>query len=352
MTDAEKKPEAHEDFELMDREDEEQILSELRGVPVDKFIYKNARGQYELSYAGTKWAVRKFAEKGEAIRITGHPKVEKCPLEPSEHILVTVLASRVLVDKESGREVALDSNVGASRGWTKQALLDGRIIEDAHYFSKTVSKATRNVQQMLLPQDFKKELIETLVRQGQNGGQAPAKPQGKKPAGAPSQGPQKPAGAPAASGAAPASTQPAKSAQQPPAQPGTPPAATQKPAAAPPKDDRDALVQRLNVILRQATGAKDDKAAWRHLPLLTGFQTPSEVPTDVIKLLGPALQQVVKKTAKLENGEIKDKAGKVLWPKEAPAAAAPPPAAAPTPPAEEPPQSDDGAPQPEEAPMF
>ena len=157
----EEKKEVPSDFELMDREDEEQILAELRGVPVDKFIYKNSRGQFELSYAGTKWAVREMANQGEAIRIDGHPKIERCVIDP-EYITVTILAKRVKVDREARAETLLDTTLGSARGWIKQKLNDGRVIPDEHFFTKTVSKATRNVQQSLMPQDFKKEIIEAL----------------------------------------------------------------------------------------------------------------------------------------------------------------------------------------------
>src|SRR5204863_1204144 len=191
-------------------------------------------------------------------------------------------------------------------------------------------KAIRNVQQALMNPSLKKDIIDSLVKM-QNGGAPPAKPAAaRKPAAPAAQGAQQPTAAPAAASApaAPAAAQ--KPAGQPAAQPAKPaqqaaapakPAPAQKPAAQapvqqkpaaaappsqPPADDRDALVQRLNVILKQATGAKDDKSAWRHLPLLAGVNSPNEVPTAAIKLLGPALQQVVKKAAKLENGEIKD----------------------------------------------
>lgn len=151
------------DFELIDREDEQQILDDLRGVVVDKLVYKNKRGEFELSYAGTKWAVREMAKRGEAIRVDGHPKVERCPLDP-EYIVVTVLAKRVIVDKDTSREITLDSAVGSSRGWTKQKLTDGRIIPDEHFFTKTVSKATRNVQQALMPIELKKEMVKILAK--------------------------------------------------------------------------------------------------------------------------------------------------------------------------------------------
>lgn len=177
------------DFELMDKEDEEQILQELRGVPVEKFIYKNSRGQQELSYAGTKWVVRQMANMGEAIRVD-LPKKERCPIDP-EYILVDIIGKRVKIDRDANVETILDSNVGSARGWCKQRLKDGRTVPDEFFYNKTVSKATRNVLQMLIPPDLKREMISRLEKmQGGGGGNRP--PQGRPP-GQPQQ--QRPPGA-------------------------------------------------------------------------------------------------------------------------------------------------------------
>jgi len=202
------------DFELMDREDEDQILSELRGVPVDKFIYKNSRGQPELSYAGTKWAVREMAITGEAIRVD-LPKVERCPIDP-EYIIVNIIGKRVKVDKDANCETLLDTNVGAARGWIKQKLRDGSVVPDEFFYNKTVSKATRNVQQMLMPADFKQKIIDALIKNKGGGGSRP--PGGRPPQGGPPRnGPQ---------GAPPQQRPPAQGApppQRPPAQGAPPP---------------------------------------------------------------------------------------------------------------------------------
>ena len=163
---AESKPTDTPKFDMLDHEDEQQILDELRGIPVDKFVYKNKRGIWELTYAGTKWAVRKMAGLGEAIRVTGHPQVTLCPMD-GEYIVATVLAERVLVDKESGKEVHLDSNVGSSRNWKKQMLKDGKTtLPDPHFLKKAISIATRNVQQMLMPFEPKKRIVDELVLNG------------------------------------------------------------------------------------------------------------------------------------------------------------------------------------------
>lgn len=213
------------DFELMDREDEDQILSELRGVPVDKFIYKNSRGQPELSYAGTKWAVREMAITGEAIRVE-LPKVERCPIDP-EYIIVNIIGKRVKVDKDANCETLLDTNVGSARGWIKQKLRDGTIVSDDFFYNKTVSKATRNVQQMLMPAEFKQKIIDALMKN--KGGGGGGRPGGGRPPGPPQRnGPQggAPPQRPPAQGAPPPQRPPAQGApppQRPPAPGGRPP---------------------------------------------------------------------------------------------------------------------------------
>lgn len=371
----EEKSDVASDFELMDREDEEQILQELRGVPVDKFIYKNSRGQYELSYAGTKWAVREMANRGEAIRIDGHPKIERCVIDP-EFITVTILAKRVKVDREARAETLLDTTLGSARGWIKQKLIDGRIIPDEHFFTKTVSKATRNVQQSLMPQDFKKEIIEALkVMQGggaapaKGRGAAPGKPQAQKPPAAP---PQKPAAAPAPSAAAPAQAPAAEAAPTPapapakpaaapaqkpaaaPAQkpvaqkPAAAPAAAPKPAAAPapapkpaaapaaaakppvanttksaaaqtPREaGMDVLFQRFEVVLKQASRATDRPMMLAFLKQITGKDAVTALTREEITELGPILNSLSKGAYQYAEGAIRDiVTGEIIWPKQA-----------------------------------
>lgn len=358
--------ETHADFELMDREDEEQILAELRGVPVDKFIYKNSRGQYELSYAGTKWAVREMANRGEAIRIDGHPKVERCVIDP-EYITVTVLAKRVKVDRESHVETVLDTTIGSARGWIKQKLQDGRVISDDFFYSKSVSKAVRNSQQALMAQDFKREMIEAL-KVMQAGGAAPTarsrgpgRPPGSTNKAAPpvqKTSPAQPAPG-AAPGAAPAPAQgapqaapaqkpaaPAQSSNKPPgAAPAAPPgaqkpaappaAAPAKPAAAParptapnttrpapaqsPKDAAmDVLFQRFEVVLKQASGFTQDRPKMLgFLKQLTGKESVTAMSREEIQELGPILNGISKGGSRFENGTIYDNVtGEVLWPRQ------------------------------------
>lgn len=265
------------DFDLLDREDERQILDDLRGIVTDKFVYKNKRGEAELSFAGTKWAVRKMAEQGEAIRVDGHPEVKLCPVDP-EYVIVTVLAKRVKVDKDTSREVALDSTVGSSRGWSKQKLIDGRIIPDDHFVTKTVSKATRNVQQSLMPVEFKKAMIAQLS--------------GAKPAAAATAATQKPAEAkkPTAE-----PKKPAEAAQKPPA----------KPQEAKPTDDAGATRQKLMAAFKVAVG--DDVPKIRKLLKgWTGKEKTHDLDVPAMQSLVSALYKVKEGSARYDDNCIVD----------------------------------------------
>lgn len=372
MTEQEKAAQAQAaDFELMNREDEQQILDDLRGIPTERFVYKNSRGQFELSYAGTKWAVREMAEKGEAIRIQDHPRVERCVIDP-EYVTVTVLASRVQVNRDAKVETLLDTQVGSARGWIKLKRLDGTVVPDEFFYNKTISKAVRNVQQALMPQDFKKAMIDVLVKKlGQPAGQAAQPQQQKKkapdaaPAGAqqkaaPAQAPatdkkdsaqQKaapPAAAPAKTGkvedpkkAAPAaqSNSPAEVKNTTKSQPG------QKPSEA----AHDVLCQRFSVVLKQASGAGQDHAkAVAFLKALTGKDAVNKLSSQEIQELGPVLAGVTRGVNRVESGVVYDTVtGEQLYPKPEPQAE--PPAESQPEPATDP--VSDGPPPPED-PMF
>lgn len=179
MSDEKKDEGKAEEIMLVNARDEEQILAELSGVPVDEFVYKNKRGQYELTYAGTKWAVRKLAERGEAIREVADPQVAVCPMDP-EYITVTIRAARYKVSTDPKGEVMLDTSVGAARNWKSQRLTSGKVIPDENFFKKAIGIATRNAKQSLLPQDFLRDMIDALARKAE--GKPDPKPKAEKPA--------------------------------------------------------------------------------------------------------------------------------------------------------------------------
>jgi hypothetical protein len=334
---------ASTDFALMDREDEEQILAELRGAPVDKFIYENKRGEWDLTYAGTKWVVRKMAEDGEAIRVDGHPKVERCPIDP-EYITCTVLGSRYKVDHDTKSQTLLDTNVGAARGWIKMQTRNGP-IPDEFFFNKTTSRAIRNLMLALIPTDFKRRMIDHLRKGG--AGASPARsqgqgaPQGQRqqtaPAGAAGPGPgagqpaQGQGGAKSQGQAAPpagqgATQQKTAGAAKPPGQ-RPPPGNAQRPAgggqgqqrpAGPGEAPIETVQQQFNAVLQAAVG-NDKGALQRALKSLTGKTLVTELARETMVELGPILRLLAKKEVKWTGTAIVDpKSGTQLWPKPAP----------------------------------
>jgi hypothetical protein len=283
-----KKQSEPDDFGLINARDEAQILAELAGVPVLDFVYINKRGAAELTYVGTKWAVRELAQRGEAIRLTHDPVVGRCPIDP-EYITVTIRGARFKVDREAHCETMLDTSVGAARNWKSQKLTDGRTIPDENFFKKAVGIASRNAMQALLPQEFLREMIDILAdkrRALERGEKLPAKAKvaaspAKQPDAAPSasqaQPPAKSAELPAKpAGPAPAAA-PAKSAELP-----AKPAVPAKPEE-PVKPGERTIRQKLFVTLNHFAA---DTAGKRQLLLeLTGKDSSKELPDlDVTRL--------------------------------------------------------------------
>ncbi len=308
-------------LDMLDLEDEEQIVDDLRGIPVDKFIYTNTRGILELSYAGTKWAIRKMAERGEAVRITGHPQITLCPMD-SEYIVATVLAERVLIDRESGKEVRLDSTVGSSRNWKKQTLRDKKtVIPDPHFLKKAVSVATRNVQQMLMPFEFKKRMIDELSN--------PSKPKQTAP---PKQ---------------PAQPSPPTSGQQPAQETKPPPVQTPKPEKPPESPNAPDPKKRQKLHILMGRWIKDAKTKKQAFVDLTGKQQTSELTELELSRLTAAFERMgegkINELRKVgEKFTILEKStGNTLFPVSAGAPAPPPETVTP-----------DGAPPPSEDDMF
>lgn len=314
----EEKKDERTDFELMNREDEDQIMSEMRGAPADKFVYKNKRGEYELNYSGTKWAVRKMANEGEAIRIEDHPKVERCPLDP-EYIVVSVLGKRVKINREPHTEMLLDSTVGSARGWCKQNI-NGVAVPDEFFYTKTVSKAVRNVMQSLMPADFKKRVTEELGRMKE--GKGTPRPSAPKTVAAPP--PQSTTEAPRAGGqqltGGISKTVTVKPESDIPPAFGTnaaAPAPAPAPAAAPAKPalgNIDVLRQRFFVVLKQVAKTTDTEVAQALLYQIAGTRNVSDLNDEDLKKVGNLLAGITNRTHEVRTGTILEKkTGAICW---------------------------------------
>jgi hypothetical protein len=329
---------AADNFELMDHEDEEQILLELRGVPVDKFIYADPRGNFELTYAGAKWVVRKMAEEGEAIRVDGHPKVDRCVIDP-DYITCTVIGKRVKVNLDSKAETVLDTTIGSARGWIKQKIGkdNPKIVPDDFFFNKTVSKATRNMQLSLIPTDFKKAMIEKL--KGMRGAQGAQSHQSRPPqgAGAPvgqSKGAAAPAPAGQPKGAAPAGAPAGESTTKPAAPPASPAIPAAPAAGATPPKQTAKPVQPKTQTTTPATApietvqhgfravfvafakTEDNVTLKKILKALTGKTAVTDLERELMLELGPLLRRAINNQVKWNGSSLHEiSSGEQLWPK-------------------------------------
>lgn len=359
MTDPQAGAAAPKNFELLSNDDKQKIILKLKEVPqqqVEKFIYQNKRQEWALTAEATKWIVREMADKGEVIRIDGHPKVERDLVDP-EWMTCSVLGNRVKVDREGKSEMVLDSNIGSARTWIKQKIGkddNAKIIPDEFWYTKVVSKATRNLQQSMIPNDFKKAIITRLleIKNGKPGGtttqqrqtQGPPAGQGApgggaaqgqgspKPGGAP--GSQQPAGAgapggpPAGAGApggqakppgqAPPNQGQANQGQQKPPQPGKP-AGQQKPAASPSEMSLEAVQQGFRAVFMQFAGTEDKPTLQKILKALTGKTAVTDLEKGLMIELGPLLRRKIKGEVKFNGTALHEtKTGEQLWPKPTP----------------------------------
>lgn len=324
----------------LDLADEEQIVQEMSGRASEKYIYelkqKGEDGQpvMGLSYSGTNWACRELAQQGEVIRVIKQEDVSD-ELD-AEFIKIAVTTQRFKIDKETGRETALDSHIAGKRqpkNMTKNIWENGvqkgmQSVPDPFAWEKCLSKAVRNAKQALMPSDMVRKLI-AKVKAESGKSKIQGKPAGKgvEPQGHAAPGAAKPAGAPASApaAAAPAS---ASAATAPAAAPAPAPAAAAPAADSKPKMSKDVMVQKLDAVSKMAFGTQDGAAARQMLAKLTGKASPSDLSEEELKKLGNAINAVAKKTAEVVGNDVVKTADKsVLW--KGPAVAAPAPAAAP-----------------------
>lgn len=340
----------HEMFEQFDLADEQQIIAEMSGRVTDKFVYtfkQNGQNVDGLSYSGTNWACREYAKQGEVIRIVD--KSFTVDETNPEYVIVTVIAQRYAVNRETGKEVALDNTIGVKRQWRmmKKKKYDegGReagyeIVEDPFFWEKATSKAIRNAKQGLIPVDIVKELIKQALAKKNGQEIQPRTTPGKQQGGgrAQTQRPQQQASTPPPSGGAQETAPPppssASGTPQPPANPQTGPAAGPPPAppagssppppaggAAKPPASRDVTNQKFEAALKAALQTQDGDKAREVLKTLTGFAKISEMPDDTLKSVGNLLNGVIKKTNRIDKNKILAADGKVLWTGPEPAAA-------------------------------
>jgi len=150
-------------FLLMDKEDEKQIIAEMRGEILKTYVYSytdKGRKVTGLSKAGIDAAVKEAGAHGEAMRI-----LDKQVYRDEDCYEVIVTAGRFVVDKSgSGKEILLDTTLGAKRQMKKYP--NGKINPFA--FEQAVVKAERNAKRKLLPEKLISELIKEYIKKGKS----------------------------------------------------------------------------------------------------------------------------------------------------------------------------------------
>jgi len=153
-------------FEVMDREDENMIIAELKGHQLPEvYVYSYEEGGKSvsgLSVVGVNQIRRQMAiptkqRKAEVIRVLGDPQIK----ENENEIYVVVKAGRYLFDKD-GKEYLFDVTYGAKRqskffsGWKK--------TPNPFFFETAISKAERNAVRRLLDEPLAQALIDDCLK--------------------------------------------------------------------------------------------------------------------------------------------------------------------------------------------
>jgi hypothetical protein len=157
-------------YVLFESEDDNQILAEMQGAVLDKFVYsfpQEGKDIVGLSKAGVEQACRESAnKKGEVYRIIDTPVIE----EDAEYIKVIVKAGRykILLNNKGDfkGEILLDTSIGAKRQWKKLRQRDGKIVDNKFAYEVAISKAQRNAKMSLLPYAFITEMIKLFKKGG------------------------------------------------------------------------------------------------------------------------------------------------------------------------------------------
>jgi len=144
------KPESYEEFAIMERKDEEQILAELKGHYLEEFVYSfehAGRRVIGLSWAGVKEC---------AYRMGGIDVVDCRVEDKGDYWLVLAKA----VDRTTG-----SGRYGISTQPKKMNLKDGSEQEDLFSLPKALSKAQRNAIRGLIPEQYIKTFLDHYLQE-------------------------------------------------------------------------------------------------------------------------------------------------------------------------------------------
>lgn len=153
---------AEDVYRAMDRADEELILDELQGKPLEVYVYDFGTGKKrvtDLTVAGVNEAVRLLNERGgSAIRISSQqPVVEEFTEDGKRYV-------RVMVYAEDGR--------GSHGAWgvatepLHMEMKNGEKSWDKFAATKALNKAERNAKKKMIPEEFRQTIIATARQEG------------------------------------------------------------------------------------------------------------------------------------------------------------------------------------------
>jgi len=144
------KPESYEEFAIMERKDEEQILAQLKGHHLEEFVYSfdhAGRRVIGLSWAGVKEC---------AYRMGGIDVVE-CKVEDKDDYWLVMAKA---IDRSTG-----SGRYGISTQPKKMKLRDGSEQEDLFSLPKALSKAQRNAIRGLIPEGHIKIFLDHYLQE-------------------------------------------------------------------------------------------------------------------------------------------------------------------------------------------
>ena len=146
-----KGPEEQEQFAIMERADETQIESEIKGAFFDKMVYSFQQGGREvvgLSYIGIK----------EIASIHGHIKISDVQISETDTPFRVVCKATDMINHLEMPGVSSQPKI--------MKLRDGRENPDEFALQKAMSKSVRNAIRAVIPEHYIITCIEEFKKKG------------------------------------------------------------------------------------------------------------------------------------------------------------------------------------------
>ena len=143
-------------YKVMDALDDEIIVAEMENRIVEHWVYafkQDGKMVSNLSKAGVDACCTEMAKSGHIIE---EQLVQFAPDPGDPHaFLFTVVASRVLVNLETGQRIIMDTVNGAKR----QSMKDKHGKFNHFWFEQGAMKAARNARNRLIPEEVKVKIL-------------------------------------------------------------------------------------------------------------------------------------------------------------------------------------------------